>query len=432
MSEWKRNVRYGLVLLLMMVTVQVYASAKDDFNQGVKAFKAENYARAVEKFESARKQGMRSVALYYNLGSAYYKAGNYKKSELYFSELKKKASMRSLAEYNLGLIAVKQNDRAKARKYFKSVARQNSDKKLKHLAKKQLARLKSTPKKPWSIYLNGTFGYDSNINFAPLGIRTAESGSFFDALVSADYLFSGNRKNGWSGDAMLYTIRYGDTGNPNISKGAFDQDQLSASIKKTQKLAGWDTSLRAGIDKLTYGPRDYQSILRVEGRGRLKLTRSDRMYLRYRYENISSDDPVFDYLQGWRQKLRGEFRRYNKKNSTQLYYELELNNRADVLPATGNQYSYSPTRHTFRGKYTQSLSSSWRLTGDLAYRLSDYPSTRTQNRKDNRWKASIYANYRFDKTMKLRLKAEYTDNNSSDAIYTYDRNVVSVSLNKLF
>ncbi len=432
MSGWKKSMKRGFVLILMMVATQVYASAKDDFKQGVSYFKSANYTSAVKKFENARKQGMHSTALYYNLGSAYYKLQNYKKAEQYFIEIRKSPKMKSLAEYNLGLIAVKQNNKAEARGYFNSVVRNSKDKKMIYLAKQQLKKIRPK-KKPWSVYLNGAIGYDDNINFAPAGIRTEESANFFDAMLSADYLFTGKKSNGWTGEAMLYTIKYGDSGNPNISKGSFDQDQFGVSLKKTQKLANWNTQFKAGFDKLTYGPLDYQSILKLEARGKLKTSRTDRFYLRYRYENISSDNFRYDYLEGWRQKIRGEFRRYNKSNSMQLYYELELNDRKDFIStATGNEFSYSPTRHTFRGKYTAVLNNAWQLGGDLAYRMSSYPSTTTQSRTDNRWKAAVYSNYRFDKSMKLKLKLEYTDNSSTDTIYVYDRNVISVSLNKLF
>ncbi len=412
------------VLVLMMVSTHVYASAKDDFKQGVTYFKSENYVSAVEKFESARKQGMRTTALYYNLGSAYYKLQNYKKAESYFTELRKTAKMKSLAEYNLGLIADRQKSTRKAKKYFNLVVRNSKDKKLTYLAKQQLDKFKSV-KKPWSVYLNGTAGYDSNINFAPVGTGTEKSDSFLDVLASADYLFSGKNSNGWRGEATLYSIRYSGA-------GIYDQDQYGISLKKAQKLADWNTYLKAGFDKLTYGSLDYQSIFNLEVKGRYKLSRTDRIYLRYRYEDISSDDVTFDYLEGWRQKIRAEFRRYNKKNATQFYYELELNNRNDVVPATGSQYSYSPTRHTFRGKYTIDLNRLWRLTGDLAYRISDYPTMTTQDRKDDRWKATVYANYRFDKTMKLKLKLQYIDNSSTESGYSYDRQVVTVGLSKLF
>ncbi|VAW59667.1 hypothetical protein MNBD_GAMMA08-1379 [hydrothermal vent metagenome] len=446
MREKRKNFKMGFLFTLLILTITSQATASTSSKQkiganyfkiGTSYFKSENYESAAKSFERARKQGIRSTALYYNLGSTYYKLEDYTKAKKYFSELKKVKKMRSLAEYNLGLIAVKQKDTNKAKKYFTSIIKTSNDSKLIHLAKKQLNNTKSSRKKPakkkWSVYLNGSFGNDSNINFAPAGIRTEESATFFDAMASANYLFKGTRKNGWTADAIFYTIRYADTGNPNINQGAFDQDQLGASLKKTQKIKTWDTHLKLSFDKYTFGPRDYQSILKLETKGKKKLSKTDRFYLRYRYEDISSDDATFDYIEGWRQKIRGEFRRYNKNNSAQFYYELELNDRNDfVSNTTGNEFSYSPTRHTLRGKYMTKLNSAWRLTGDLAYRKSDYPATATQNRNDDRWKASVYTDYRFDKTMKVKFKFEYTDNTSSDNLYVYDRQVISASLSKLF
>jgi tetratricopeptide (TPR) repeat protein len=437
MFSGMKNIKCIFAFLIMMVSTQVYALGEDSFKQGVSYFKSENYSNAVKQFESARKQGMKTPALYYNLGSAYFKIGNYDRAERYFMELKKVHKMKHLAEYNLGLIASKQKNTAKAKKYFKLVAMHSKDEKLVYLANQNLKKTKlvkttKAPKKPWSVYLNGSLGYDNNINFAPVGIGTEESGTFFDALVSADYLFTGTRSSGFSGETSFYTIQYADTGNALIPKGAFDQDQVGFSFKKTQKLADWDTHVKVGFSSSTYGPRDYQSILNLELKGRRRLSKIDRFYLRYRYDDITSDDVTFDYLEGWKQRIKAEFRRYNKKSSAQLYYELELNDRADLVTGGGNELSFSPTRHTFRGKYTAALGQAWRLTGDLAYRKSDYPSTANQARNDDRWKAAVYANYRFDKTMKLKLKFEYTDNASTENVYVYDRQVISASLSKLF
>ncbi len=442
MFVYKKRLKNILLVVLMMCSMQVLATAQDSFKQGAAFFKSADYVSAVKSFEHARKQGMKNTALYYNLGSAYYKSGNYKKSEAYFNVLKQSPKMQYLAEYNLGLIAEKLKKQSQAKKHYETVAKNSADKKLVYLANQKLlvkktkktgksATGKKTARKKGSVFLSGTAGYDSNINFSPVDIGTAESGTFFDALVAADYIFSGNHANGWSAEAALYTIRYSDTAN--FNKGVFDQDQYGVSVKKTQRISSWDMHFKMGFDKLTYGAKDYQSILNIEAKARKKISRSDRVYVRYRYEDISSDDVTFDSLAGWRQKLRAEFRRYNKNNSAQLYYELELNNREDIPAGDAvKTVSLSPTRHTFRGKYTLKLNKLWQVAGDLSYRMSDYPSTSTQNRTDDRWRAGVNASYRFDKSMKLKLKYEYTDNASTESFYVYDRQLYSVNLSKIF
>ena len=189
--------------------------------------------------------------------------------------------------------------------------------------------------------------------------------------------------------------------------------------------------IKINFDKITYGHDDYQSIIKLVAQGKRKLSRNERLYLQYRYEDITSDNVIYDYLDGWRQKFSVKYLQYNKQHNSQLYYELELNNRKDLV-VTGNEFSYSPTRHTIRAKHTKILDKQWRITGDVAYRISDYPSTSTQNRSDERWKIAGYTDYRIDKTMKIQARLERTDNNSNEAIYDYKRTMFSLGISKLF
>ena len=424
MSVSFKIIRYGLFLLLCTASGLLMASAENDFNEATKLFKSADYTGAVKKFESAYQQGMKSTALYYNLGSTYFKLENYTQASRFFNELRKQADMKSLAEYNLGLIAVKQNKISAAVGYFESVEKTNDDSKLVYLSKKQLFKLNTTHK-PWSVYTSFRLGYDDNINFAPVDTVLDQSGSFLDFMLSADYLVNGSRRDGWVTDAIFYRTNY-------FSTNIYDQDLLAVGLKKLQQISDWDTYLKASFEKYTYAQEDYLSVLKFDAWGKTNLSNSDRLYLRYRYEDISSDRAVYDYLEGWRQKLRAEYRQYNKSNISQLYYELELNDRNDLLFTTGEEFSYSPTRHTVRATHTRIIDSQWRYTGDLAYRNSDYPATATQDREDDRWMLSIYADYRFDKTMKLRPKIEYTDNSSTEVFYDYNRTVYSIEFNKLF
>lgn len=271
MSVWMRSLKFCLVITSLVISNFAYASANTDFQQGAKYFESGNYAKAVSSFESARRQGMKSTALYYNLGSSYYKLQQYDKAGQYFSILKKDPKMKSLAEYNLGLVSLKLADNEKANDYFKSVVRDNKDKKLVYLSKKQL---KETPKskKPWSFYSSAKLGHDNNINFAPAGTPNDQSDTFMDILLSADYQLIGTRTNGWLVNAAYAQTNFSDT-------NAFDQDQYGFGIKKTQKLNGWDTSLKLSFDQYSYSHDDYQSIMRLDARAKLKLSKNNRLYL---------------------------------------------------------------------------------------------------------------------------------------------------------
>lgn len=411
------------------------AVSQDAFKKGTESFRQGNYAAAVRTFNKAEAQGMSSPALYYNLASSYYKLGEYRKAKEYFNRVRKYKGMKYLAEYNLGLVALKLKDKKTAKKWFSSVAKNSKDKKLVFLAEKKLkeitprkAAAQKTPKwvtQKWTTYLSASLGYDDNVNFAPLGIAAKRSDSFYEIVASADYLFTGNRKNGWVGEAYFYDIDY-------FSESLFDEYEFGAGIKKHLQLnRDWQTQYTLDMSKINYGGSEYQTIAKIGAEARNSLSNKERVYLRYAYENINSDNPLFDYLEGWRQKLRAEYRLYRKQNKSRLYYELELNNRNDLRLVSGD-FSYSPTRHTFRGIYTSIFSPEWHLIGDLSYRASDYPATANQNRKDDRIKAAVYADYRFNRDLKLRAKVEYTDNRSTDDIYDYKRTVYTLGLSALF
>ncbi len=420
--------------MLAIMSFQSFAdtTAESDFARGMDDFKSGDYHNAAKMFENARRKGMKNIALYYNIGSAYFKTKNYDRAEIFFSALVNQPKMKSLVEYNLGLIALKKNHLIKSKKYFTSIINSSNDEKIIYLAKQQLPKIIIPIIKPYMLYLSAATGINDNINFAPIGIGTEESGSYYNALVSADYRFVGTRLNGWSADAMFYTIRYGDTGNPNIPNGAFDQDQLNIGLKTAFILGDWETQLKVGFGQSTFGPRDYQSIVKLEARTKYKLSNLNRLYFQYGYEDITSEDIVFDYIKGSRQKIISGFRHYSINSHSQIYYELELNDRNDFVSNAGNVFSYSPTRHTLRGRYTSIINHSWRLGGDISYRISDYPVTPTQDRQDERLKAIIFASYGFSKVTKLKLKFEYTDNSSTDNIYVYDQQIIDLNLSTLF
>lgn len=433
-------------LLLIILTVLIIFSSplvsasQDDFKKGTESFIQGDYAVAVKAFKQAEMQGMKSPALYYNLASSYYKLGEFKKSRDYFNKVRNYKDMRDLADYNLGLIALNQDDKQTAKKLFTNVAKNTDDKKLAALAEKNLREIGSQKPaswvtKKWSGYLSASLGYDDNVNFGPLGISNEVSGSFSELIATGDYLFSGDRKNGWLGEAYFYSIKYLDIDPPN--EDLFDEYEFTAGIKKYLQLnPDWQTLYSLNIRKISYSGEDYQTIAKIGAEARNKLSRNERLHLRYSYEDINSDRPLYDYLEGWRQKLRAEYRLYRKRDNSRLYYELELNNREDISPGNPSTssgfFSYSPTRHTLRGRYTSKLNRAWHLTGDLAYRYSDYPATVDQDRQDDRYKAAVYADYLFTNDVKLRAKLEHMNNRSTEDIFTYRRTMYSLGLNALF
>ena len=432
--------RLPLLIMLVVFSLPGMAATDNAFQTGAESFNQGYYAAAVKAFKEAESQGMKSPALYYNLASSYYKLGEYDKARQYFEKVRRYSGMKYLAEYNLGLVALKQDDTATAEKWFSGVAKNSKDKKLVVLAEtrlKETGKKKSAKKEPppwlvekWTAYLSASLGYDSNVNFAPLGIANERSDSFSEIFASADYLFSGNRRTGWLGEAYFYDINY-------LNENIFDEFEYGANIKRLQQLSrNWQARFSADLKKSNYGGEDYQTITTLGAQGRNTLAKDQYLFLRYAYEDIRSDNTLFDYLEGWRQRMRAEYRIFRKNDNGRLYYELELNDRNDLIIANGGTadglYSYSPTRHVFRGRYTYIFNPEWRMTGDLSYRASAYPTTPNQDRQDDRIRATAYADYRITPDIRLRGKVEYTDNRSTESVFAYKRTVYTLGLNALF
>lgn len=434
------NRRLPVLIMLVVFSLPGMAATQDSFQTGAESFNQGYYAAAVKAFKKAESQGMKSPALYYNLASSYYKLGEYDNARQYFEKVRKYSSMKYLAEYNLGLVALKQNDVVTAEKWFSSVAKNSKDEKLVVLAEarlKEIRRQKTAAKQEpawvsekWSAYLSASLGYDDNVNFAPLGVAAKTSDNFSEFFASVDYLFSGNRRTGWLGEAYFYDINY-------LNENVFDEYEYGANLKRFQQLSrDWQARFSVDLKKSNYGGEDYQTITSLGAQARNTLAKNQYAFLRYAYDNIVSNNTLFDYLEGWRQRMRAEYRVYRRQDNARLFYELELNDRNDLTIATGGAfdglYSYSPLRHTLRGQYTRILNQDWRLTGDLSYRASDYPTTPVQDRQDDRIKGVVYADYRISPDIKLRAKVEYTDNRSTESVFTYKRAIYMLGLNALF
>ena len=418
---------YFLGMLLLFASAvsvsRVYASAESDYELGLQAYKTGSYTAAASYFESALGQGMDSLSLIYNLASSYYKVGRLEEAKEYFLQLEQTEEMRDIARYHLGLIAVKEKDISVARNYFGLVSTEGRDKKLIKLSDKHLESL-SVKESRWRSLVNLNMGYDDNIYSASGDSVLDESDSFYEFYASGDVIISGGRKDGWLIGAGLYGMDF-------ISSDTNDQYNFLLGLQRPVKISDWETSFNINLSKSTYGGDDFQTIAQFDALGRKSITSRDRIYLRYRGDIIESDNVIYDYLQGWRQRARIEYRNYAARNIKHAYYELELNDRGTLVTLT-DTYEYSPLRHTVRGVYTQILDEHWWLIGDLAYRYSEFDASATADRTDNQWKLTLSADYRFDRTLKLFARYQYTDNDSSMERYTYDKSVFKIGLSKLF
>jgi tetratricopeptide (TPR) repeat protein len=407
----------------MMCSAVALASAKEDYNNGVEFFKKGDYHSAIASFKSAEHAGMESAALFYNLGSAYYKIEQYASSKKYFSRVTEYPDKRALAEFNLGMIALRQSNTKQALAHFKYAEANSSDKKIVAAAKQTIAELTGTAKR-WGTYLLANFGYDDNISVTPDNLALGVDDTFYNIYASADFVVQGKRKHGWLLDAALFTIDYSDSDN-------FDQDFYTIGLRNEHRFSSWDTIAHLKYGNSTFGGEDLQSVYKLDVLGVTPLPGNQKIILRYRYDDFTSKNSLYDYLEGWRQRAQIRYFRNTVKSNQQVYYEGELNNRGELVTSLAS-YEYSPTRHMFGGKYTHKFSDKWYLSGDLSYRVSDFPASSTLDRDDTRWLLDVLLDYRIDHSLSIKSDIKFLQNDSTVDIYTYDKTVISVGLSKLF
>jgi len=419
----KKIINYLFAVSVLLFTSQLLASAQSDYDLGVESYKENDNATAVRYFESATNKGMKSVSLQYNLASSYYKLGRYEDAKSIFIQLNKTMEMQDLAKYHLGLIAIKQKNGSLARKYFYSIESSGKDKKLIKLSKKQLLALTEKEDK-WKSAAFINLGYDDNISFVTDDSVLGKADSFYELFAFSDLLISGKRKSGWLINASLFGIAYSDTDINN-------ENHFNLGLKRSIQLDDWEASAQLTLSKSTYGGDDFQTSSTLTISGRKPIAKQQYIYLRYQAADIRSEQALFDYLEGWYQRARVEYRHYSTRNMLQLYYDLEINNRG-LLTTSTDAYEYSPTRHTVRSLYTHIINKQWWLNADLSYRFSDFTPSSTIDREDDQLMTALSVDYRFDKTLKLTTSYQYTDNASTVDRYTYDKSIIKIGLNKSF
>jgi len=415
--------KYFFTALVFMFSSELLATAQSDYEKGLSSYKSGDNAAAVIYFESAMKQGMDSVSLKYNLASSYYKVGRYADAKKYFALLSQTDKMRDLAEYHLGVIAIKEKNRSEAQRYFSSVVSSGKDEKLVKLSNKHLVAL-TIEDDLWKSKLSFNLGYDDNIDSVSEDTVLGTADNFYELAASTNLLIAGERKDGWVADLAFYAIEYSDI-------DTNDQSVVALGVKRSMKLADWDSSVYLSVADITYGGDDLQTISKLDFMGRKSMSNNERINLRYRLEDIGSDNVLYDYLEGWRQRASVEYLSHSKNSIKQLQYEFELNDRGELITTSG-AYDYSPTRHTVRGIYTHAINKQWWLIGDIAYRFSDFEASSTINRDDTQWRFALTSDYRFDPTFKLSAKYQYTDNESTLDQYSYDKSVIKIGLTKQF
>lgn len=411
----------SIVGILLLFGQLVLASPDDNWLLGTQAYEQGNFAEALQHFESAKDTGQSGPAVHYNIGVCEYKLGRFTDARETFTALGAQyPKMLQLTEYNLGLVDWKLNNIAAARRHFRAAYSLSEDNnKLRILSSNMLQQTKSAAvaNQAWIGSFGIRAGYDDNIALKDdLGLfpGVTTDSSIVDLFGSLQGPYRG--QNGIRLDASAYVVRYLDSDD-------FDQSVFRLGAIHDWHGGDWNTRLGLYAAYGTLGGNGYSETGSASFRVSRKLSPSTSIGLRYQYDDVSAADAVFSGIDGSKQKIDARYRWFTDERSLVLAYQIESNDRFDP--------SVSPQRNRIIVQYRSFPASGWGFKIGGQYRSSkfdDLVPTRTENLTTLRTALTRM----LPSDWLILAQYQYSKNDSTDATFSYQRNLITLGLLRVF
>ena len=403
-------------LLLVVSTGGVAADADTAWESGSEAFAAGQYDVALRHFEAARDNGLGGPAVHYNIAVCQFSMGNYAAARRTFQLIARQfPSMRGLAEYNVGLTERRLGNPDAAQRQFIAAYRHSSDEKVRALAVSQLTELEREQRSDWYGSVGMQVGHDDNVALRDsLGLPAGVSAG--SPMADLFATLRGPLIDGLELDGSLYAVTYTDA-------SEFDQVELRVGALYTVDRGDW--RLRGGLYGAagTIGGSSFNREVNLDLRSIRYLGDDAAFELRLRYDEIKSAQPLFDGIEGWRSKLDLHYRWIGVGHSLAVRLGLEENDRRDA--------NASPSRQRMQADYGYQINDRWELGSTVSFRISDYDDL-SLRRTEDLLSAALRVAYETGTAWQFSASYQYSKNDSSDPIYSYDRNLLTLGFLRLF
>ena len=417
----RRLTALAALLLCHAFAPPAIADVAEDWASGQQAFAAGDYESALLFFEIARDGGQEGVAVHYNIAVCQFKLSRFAEARTTFRYVADEfPKMRGLAEYNLGLVERRLGNSAAARQHFIAAWDMSAgDEKLQSLAAAMLEELAPEPEKTsgWYGALALRAGHDDNVALRDsLGLPAGVTSESPMADVFASLSVAPRGLGGLWLDGSVYAVAYTDADD-------FDQSEFRLGGLYAWSPRDWWLELGAHFVYGTLGGSGFEREIALSARAVHYLSDESSIDLRYGYDDIVEDDPVFAGIAGSRQRADLRYRWDRADHSVILRAGLETNDRVDP--------GVSPTRTRLHADYRFQPGDGWGVEAGVSFRTSDYDDLAVPRTEDL---ATITA--ALTRTVATHwlfaLQFQYSENDSSDPEFSYERNLITLGVLRTF
>jgi len=393
--------------------------ARIDFDAGVAAVAEEDFASALEAFESAADRGLSGPAVHYNIGVCAWELGDLDRAEAAFMVVARDPGMAALALYNLGLVSLRRGDENRAAALFEQALDQGDDDTLRQLAAARLSELR--PAEParaapprLTVFLASYAGYDDNVALIGdaelLGVSDTGSALIETQLAAIAPLAYGFRLEGGA-----YWLQYNQL-------DEYDQSGLALDLLHRRAMGEWTGEVGVGAAFSRLDGERFEDQRSVALRAARALAGGWDLRLGYRYDDIDGNQP-FTGLSGDRHDASLRLQRHMPGQRLRLEYRLEMNDRSSK--------ELSPDRHRLEAEWITAMPAGLQGSIGLAWRDSRY-SLDDENWSERRLIASVGLLGQVTRHWAWVLRYDWLDNDGSVDEFEYSRQRVVAGVEGLF
>jgi tetratricopeptide (TPR) repeat protein len=390
-----------------------------EWESGKQAFTAGDYRSALVYFETARDLGQSGPAVHYNIAVCQYQLGLYEDALATFGLIARDyPRMRGLAEYNMGLAENRLGNVRAARQHFVNAYQlSGDDENIRALAAGMLEETEEPAPSNWYGSLALRAGHDDNVALREsLNLPTGVTGEspmidFFGNIRGAPSSFGG-----FMLDASTYIVAYPDASD-------FDQSEFRAGGLYVWRPDDWRVETSAHFVYGTLGGSGFEREVALGARATRYLGEEASLDFRLRYDDVDNTDADFAGLAGTRQRLDFRWRWYPVGSDFTLRLGYETNDRTDP--------GVSPTRLRAQLDYRYEFSDAWGVEVGAGIRNSDYDDLAVP-RTDDLTTLYTALTRTLNKVWLVALQYQYSENDSSDPLFSYERNVITIGALRTF